>query len=34
MGKERAIQERMGEFMRHNRGREVFWEVRQILESR
>ena len=34
MGKERAIQERMGEFMRHNRGREVFWEVRRILESR
>ncbi len=34
MGKERAIQERMGEFMKHNRGREMFWEIRQILGSR
>ena len=34
MGKERAIQERLGEFMKHNRGREMFWEIRKILESR
>jgi hypothetical protein len=34
MGKERAVQERMGEFMRHNRGREMFWEIRRILELR
>ena len=34
MGKDRAIQERMGEFMRHNRGREVFWEIKEILRSR
>jgi len=33
MGKQEAIQNRMGEFARHNYGREMVWEIRQILES-
>ena len=33
MGKQEAIQNRMGEFARHNFGREMFWEIRQLLES-
>ncbi len=33
MGKQEAIQNRMGEFARHNYGREMFWEIRRILES-
>src|SRR6058998_3630899 len=28
-----AIQNRMGEFARHNYGREMFWEIRRLLES-
>jgi len=34
MGKQQAIQSRMGEFSIHNYGREMFWEIRRILESR
>ncbi|PYS52846.1 MAG: hypothetical protein DMG13_14825 [Acidobacteria bacterium] len=33
MGKQEAIQTRMGEFARHNYGREMFWEIRRLLES-
>jgi len=33
MGKQEAIQNRMGEFARHNYGREMFWEIRRLLES-
>ena len=33
MGKQEAIQNRMGPFAIHNYGREVFWEVRRLLES-
>jgi len=33
MGKQEAIQNRMGEFARHNYGREMVWEIRRILES-
>ena len=33
MGKQEAIQNRMGEFARHNYGREMFCEIRRILES-
>jgi hypothetical protein len=32
MGKHEAIQNRMGEFAVHNFGREMFWEVRDLLE--
>jgi len=33
MGKQQAIQNRMGEFSRHNYGRETVWEIRRLLES-
>ena len=33
MGKQEAIQNRMGEFARHNYSREMFWEIRRLLES-
>ena len=33
MGKQEAIQNRMGEFVRHNYGREMFWEIRRLLEE-
>ena len=33
MGKQEAIQSRMGEFSIHNFGREMFWEIRTLLES-
>ena len=33
MGKQEAIQNRMGEFARFNYGREMFCEIRRILES-
>jgi hypothetical protein len=33
MGKQEALQNRIGEFARYNRGREMFWEIRRILES-
>lgn len=33
MGKQDAIQNRMGEFARFNYGREMLWEVRRLLES-
>ena len=32
MGKHEAIQNRMGEFAVHNFGREMFWEIRDLLE--
>jgi hypothetical protein len=33
MGKQEAIQNRMGEFARHNYGREMFWEIHRVLEN-
>ena len=33
MGKQEAIQNRMGEFARHNYGREMFWEIRRLLAT-
>jgi len=33
MGKLEAIQNRMGEFAIHNFGREMFWEIRRLLEA-
>jgi hypothetical protein len=33
MGKQEAIQNRMGEFSIHNFGREMFWEIRRLLEQ-
>ena len=33
MGKQEAIQNRMGEFAIHNFGREMFWEIRRLLET-
>ncbi len=33
MGKQDAIQNRMGEFARHNYGREMYWEIRRLLET-